>query len=80
MEYYRYYFFVFVIFAYLIVSDKSVAKTVDYLTNLIRFEYEKRKWWVIHNPSTPWAKYFIWKRSMKLAKELKKELDKSLEK
>lgn len=44
------------------------------LTQLARVQYEKTKWWILHNPANPVVKYLIWRRSMKLAKELMDEL------
>jgi hypothetical protein len=77
MEYYYFSLFVFAIVAYFIITDDSIAKLVYYISKLIKFQYEKIKWWIIHNPKTPWAKYFIWRRSLKLAEELMKEFNQS---
>jgi hypothetical protein len=44
------------------------------LTQLARVQYEKTKWWILHNPANPIVKYFMWKRAIKLAEELQKEL------
>ena len=44
------------------------------LTQLARVEYEKVKWWILHNPANPIVKYFMWQRAMKLAKEIEKEI------
>jgi hypothetical protein len=44
------------------------------LTQLARVQYEKVKWWVAHNPANPIIRYFMWRRSMKIAKELMEEL------
>ena len=44
------------------------------LTQLARVQYEKVKWWAIHNPANPIIRYFMWRRSMKIAKELMDEL------
>ena len=44
------------------------------LTQLARVQYEKTKWWVLHNPANPIVKYLMWRRSYKLAKELQEEL------
>lgn len=74
MEYYYVWFFLFAIGAYFIATDDSVAKFVFYITKIVKNKYEIIKWWIIHNPSTPWAKYFMWKRAMKIAKELQEEL------
>jgi hypothetical protein len=76
MEYYYFSLFVFAIVAYFIITDDSVAKSVYYISKLIKFQYEKIKWWLLHNPSNPIVKYLMWKRAMKLAKELQKEFNK----
>jgi hypothetical protein len=69
------YFIIFAVLAYVIVTDSSVAAAIVLITRLIRFQYEKMKWWLLHNPANPVVKYMIWRRSMKLAKELEKELN-----
>lgn len=45
------------------------------LTQLARVEYEKVKWWILHNPANPIVKYIMWRRSIKLAEELMKEFE-----
>jgi hypothetical protein len=67
------YFVIFFCIGYLIVTDQSVARGFYMLTQLARVEYEKVKWWILHNPANPIVKYFMWRRSMKLAKELMDE-------
>ena len=67
------YFIIFSCIAYLIITDQSVAKGFYMLTQLARVEYEKVKWWILHNPANPIVKYFIWRRSYKIAEELQKE-------
>jgi hypothetical protein len=42
---------------------------------MVRVQYEKTKWWVLYNPANPIVKYLMWRRSMKLAKELVDELE-----
>ncbi len=68
------YFVIFFCIAYLIVTDQSVARAFYMLTQLTKVEYEKTKWWILHNPANPIVKYFMWKRAMKLAKEIEKEI------
>lgn len=68
-------FIIFFCIAYLILTDQSVARAFYMLTQLARVQYEKTKWWILHNPANPIVKYFIWRRSNKLAKELMKELE-----
>lgn len=67
------YFVIFFCIAYLIVTDQSVARAFYVLTQLVKVEYEKAKWWILHNPTNPIVKYLIWRRSYKLAKEMEKE-------
>ena len=69
------YFIIFFCIAYLIITDQSVAKAFYMLTQLAKVEYEKIKWWILYNPENPIVKYLMWKRSMKLAKELMNELE-----
>jgi hypothetical protein len=69
------YLILFAFAAYLICTDQSAAKAFLFVINLIKFQYEKYKWIVIHHPKTPWARYSMHRRSMKLAKELMKELE-----
>lgn len=73
------YFVIFFCIGYLIVTDQSIARAVYMLTQLARVEYEKVKWWILHNPANPIVKYFIWRRSMKLARELQKEINEKRE-
>ena len=68
------YLTIFFCIAYLIVTDQSIAKAFYMLTQLARVQYEKVKWWVANSPANPIVRYFIWRRSMKLAKELMDEL------
>lgn len=67
------YFIIFFCIGYLIVTDQSVARAFYMLTQLAKFQYEKTKWWILHNPRNPVVKYLMWRRSMKLAKELMNE-------
>ena len=69
------YLVIFGCLSYLIVTDASVAKAVYFLSQIAKFQYEKLKWYIQHSPDNPIVKYFIWKRSYKLAKELKKEFE-----
>ena len=68
------YLIIFACAAYLIATDESIAKAFYYITRIIRNKFEIFRWWLIHNPRTPWAQYFMWRRSNQLAKELMEEL------
>jgi len=69
------YFIIFFCITYLVITDQSVARAFYMLTQLTRVQYEKTRWWVLHNPANPIVKYLMWKRSMKLAEELMKEFE-----
>ena len=43
-------------------------------SQLARVQYEKVKWWAVHNPANPIVKYLMWRRAYKLAEELQKEI------
>ena len=66
---------VFAVVMYFIVTDESIAAAFYYITKLVKSNYEKQKWWLLHNPRNPVVKYLMWRRSMKLAKELMSELE-----
>jgi hypothetical protein len=68
-------FVIFFCFGYLIATDQSIARLFILLTKLVEVEYQKVKWWALHNPANPIIKYFMWRRAYKLAEELQKELE-----
>lgn len=74
MNFYYIWISFFSIIAYTIVTDNSVARAFYMLTQLVKVQYEKTKWWILHNPANPIVKYLMWRRALKLAKELEKEL------
>jgi hypothetical protein len=65
---------VFLLALYLIITDESIAISFYYVMRIIRFNYEKQKWWLLHNPRNPIVKYLMWRRSYKLAKEIRKQM------
>ena len=78
MNSYTIWFILFAFAAYFIATDESVAKAVFYISKIVRNKFEIFKWWLIHNPQTPWARYAMWRRSNQLAKELMKEMNERL--
>ena len=76
MSAYYFWFGIFIFVAYLIATDDSVAYAVTLVSKLVRFQYEKAKWWLLYNPTNPIVKYLMWRNALKMAKELAKELDK----
>jgi len=74
MSSYTFWLIIFAFVLYFIATDQSVARAFYMLTQLARVQYEKTKWWILHNPANPIVKYFMWRRAYKLAKELQQEL------
>jgi len=72
MTYYAW-FIVFAVAAYFIATDDSIAAAFYYVLKLAKSNFEKQKWWLLNNPRNPVVKYLMWRRSMKLAKELMDE-------
>ena len=68
----------FGIILYVITVDENVAKAVDYVITLTKNNFRKQWWWITNNPKNPIVKYLMWRRSMKLAKELRAKIDKKL--
>lgn len=66
-------FTIFVIIAYLVVTDASVARFVVLVSKIVKLNYEKVKWWVRYSPTNPIVRYIMWRNSWKLAKELQNE-------
>ena len=76
MNTYYFWFGIFIFVTYLILTDHSVAYAVTLLSKIIRFQYEKQKWLLLHNPRNPIVKWLMWRNSLQIAKSLEKELNK----
>ena len=76
MTSYYFWFGIFMFVGYLIVTDISVAYAFTLVSKLIRFQYEKQKWWLLNNPRNPVVKWFMWRRALRIAKDLEKEFKK----
>ena len=76
MTSYYFWFGIFIFVGYLIVTDNSISYAFALVLNLIKFQYEKQKWWLLNNPRNPVVKWLMWRRALRIAKELEKELKK----
>ena len=72
---YYFWFFAFAIIAYFIVTDNSVAIAVNLISKLVVIWFAKKRWWLLNNPRNPIVKYLIWRRALKLAKEIQNEIE-----
>jgi hypothetical protein len=73
MTAYYFWFGIFIFLFYLVATDDSVAYAVTLVSKIMRFQYEKQKWWLFNNPRNPIVKYFMYRNSVRMAKELMKE-------
>lgn len=75
MTYYYVCLSIFAILCYLIITDNSIATFTILCSKIFRLWYEKVKWWIMYSPDNPIVRYFMWRRSNKLARELFEELN-----
>ena len=74
MSSYYFWFFIFAVVAYLIVTDNSVATAFFLVFKITQNWFIKRKWMLLNDPRNPIIKYLMWRRAYKLAKEIQDEL------
>ena len=70
---------VFAVVAYVIVTDERAAAAFVYVSKLANTEIRRHWWWLTNNPKNPVVKYMIYRRSLRLAKELMVEINKDKE-
>jgi len=76
MTAYYFWFGIFIFVFYLVATDDSVAYAVTLVSKLVRFQYEKQKWWLLHNPRNIIVRWMMWRNALRMAKELEKEFNK----
>ena len=69
----------FAVVAYIIVTDERAAAAFLYVSKLANTEIKRHWWWLTNNPRNPVVKYLIYRRSLRLAKELMVEINKEKE-
>ena len=70
---------IFAVVAYIIVTDDRAAAAFVYVSKLANTEIKRHWWWLLNNPKNPVVKYMIYRRSLRLAKELMVEINKDKE-
>ena len=70
---------IFAVVAYIIVTDERAAAAFVYVSKLANTEIRRHWWWLTNNPRNPVVKYLIYRRSLRLAKELMAEINKEKE-
>lgn len=69
----------FAVVAYVIVTDERAAAAFLYVSKLANTEIKRHWWWLTNNPRNPVVKYMIYRRSLRLSKELMVEINKDKE-
>ena len=72
-------FGLFAVVAFFIVTDENVAAAFVYVFKLANTEIKRHWWWLTNNPRNPVVKYMIYRRSLRIAKELMVEINKDKE-
>ena len=72
-------FGLFAVVAFVIVTDENVAAAFVYVFKLANTEIKRHWWWLTNNPKNPVVKYMIYRRSLRIAKELMAEINKDKE-
>ena len=72
-------FGIFAVVAYVIVTDERAAAAFVYAFKLVNTNIKRQWWWLTNNPRNPVVKYMIYRRSLRLAKELMVEINKDKE-
>jgi len=75
MTVYYFWFGIFIFLFYLVATDDSVAYAVTLVSKIVRFQYEKQKWLLLHNPRNIIVRWMMYRKSMKMAEELMKEFE-----
>ena len=70
---------IFGIITYIIVTDPNVARAYDYVLKLVSTNIRRKWWWMTNNPANPVVKYMLYRKNLKLAKELRAKIDKYYE-
>ena len=72
-------FGIFAVVAYFILTDENVTAAFVYAFKLVNTNIKRQWWWLTNNPRNPVVKYIVYRRSLRLAKELMAEINKEKE-
>ena len=68
-------FALFAVVMYFIATDESIAAAFYYVTRLAKAYTQRQWWWLLHNPRNPVIKYLIYRRSLKMAEEIMRQIN-----
>lgn len=66
--------FIFIIVIAIVIELKALD-FIHLIFNLIRLEFQILKWKILLDPRNPIVKYLTWRQSLKLAKEVLRDLE-----
>ena len=66
---------IFGICLYVVITDSNVAKTFNYIFELASTNIRRKWWWITNDPGNPVVKYFLQRKNLKLAEELRAKID-----
>jgi hypothetical protein len=72
-------FALFAVAMYFIVSDESIAAAFYYVIGIVKNFIKGRVWLITNDPRNPVVKYLIYRRSLKLARELTAKINNHIE-
>ena len=72
-------FGIFAVVAYFIITDENVAAAFVHAFKLVNTNIKRQWWWLTNNPRNPVVKYMMYRKNLKLAKELRAKIDKYYE-
>jgi hypothetical protein len=67
-------FLIFACIGYLVVTDYSISQLFSLILKYIRAKYIAIEWYLKHSPDNPFFKFMLYRKNLKIAKELHKEL------
>ena len=67
-------FFTFIIVIAIIIELKAL-NLIYLIFDLLKIKFQILKWKILSDPRNPIVKYLTWRQSLKLAKELLKDLE-----
>jgi len=68
-------FALFAVVMYFIATDESIAAAFYYVIKLAQAYIQRQWWWLLHNPRNPVIKYLIYRRSLKMAEEIMRQIN-----
>lgn len=76
MEFYYYGLFsIFAIIVVMMIVDPNVGLYINLISKNISVQFRRFKWIMLNNPDNPIVRWMIWRRSYKMAEQLRKEME-----